>query len=221
MAAYRRISIDELVQAINDARDKKTSLGDVMALAQTMARSLDEAVHRHDRALHSEFVAMASQIGAMRQEIVALHPGHMRFERLPEAGHELEAVVEATENATNVIMAAAEEIMGADISDPEAYKALVDERMIAIFEACSFQDITGQRVSKVVSTLNWIEERVTSLVDKLNVEAEEVPSVEETAEEKRARELILNGPQRDGKGVSQTDIDAMLSDQASIDALFD
>ena len=33
--------------------------------------------------------------------------------------------------------------MAADASDPAAYKAMVDEKMLVIFEACSFQDITG------------------------------------------------------------------------------
>ena len=49
----------------------------------------------------------------------------------------------ATEQASNTIMECAEALMGADASDPAAYKALVDEKMMVIFEACSFQDITG------------------------------------------------------------------------------
>src|SRR5258708_4915963 len=55
--------------------------------------------------------------------------------------------------------------MGADDSDHAAYKALVDEKMMVIFEACSFQDITGQRVSKVVETLQHIEQRVARFAD--------------------------------------------------------
>ena len=39
-------------------------------------------------------------------------------------------------------------LMAADASDPVAYKALVDDKMMLIFEACSFQDIPGQRVAK-------------------------------------------------------------------------
>ena len=55
--------------------------------------------------------------------------------------------------------------MGADASDPAAYKALVDEKMMVIFEACSFQDITGQRIAKVVETLEHIEQRVARFAD--------------------------------------------------------
>ena len=55
--------------------------------------------------------------------------------------------------------------MAADANDPAAYKALVDEKMMIIFEACSFQDITGQRIAKVVETLQHIEQRVSRFAD--------------------------------------------------------
>ena len=60
--------------------------------------------------------------------------------------------------------------MGADASDPAAYKALVDEKMMIIFEACSFQDITGQRIAKVVETLQHIEQRVARFADVMQRE---------------------------------------------------
>ncbi len=94
--------------------------------------------------------------------------------------------------------------------------------MITIFEACTFQDITGQRISKVVSTLNFIDERVSAFVDKLRLPEGEGISTEETEEERRKRELILHGPQHAGEGVSQSDVDAMLAEaQSEIDKLFD
>ena len=73
--------------------------------------------------------------------------------------------MQATETATNTIMECAEALMAADASDPAAYKALVDEKMMVIFEACSFQDITGQRIAKVVETLQHIEQRVARFAD--------------------------------------------------------
>ena len=112
--------------------------------------------------------------------------------------------------------------MSADASDPQAYQDLVSNKMIAIFEACTFQDITGQRISKVVSTLNYIDERVSAFVEKLRLPEGPEAGFEETEEERRKRELILHGPQHAGEGVSQSDVDAMLAGaQADIDKLFD
>ena len=64
-------------------------------------------------------------------------------------------------------MTCAEAVMGADAGDTAAYKALVDEKMMVIFEACSFQDITGQRIAQVVETLQHIEQRVARFAEVL------------------------------------------------------
>ena len=66
---------------------------------------------------------------------------------------ELGAIVEATETATNAIMECAETVLAADTADPVAYRTLVEEKMLAVFEACSFQDITGQRIARVVDKI--------------------------------------------------------------------
>jgi chemotaxis protein CheZ len=105
-------------------------------------------------------------------------------------------------------MTEAETIMGLEPTDLAAYKAEVDAAMMRIFEACSFQDLTGQRVTKVIATLRHIEDRVTKFAGALGV----TDSVQkETAEEARARELLLNGPAMNGPSTSQDDIDALFS----------
>ena len=199
------------------------SLDDVMSLAESMAETLDDTVARVDTLLHDEFRSIVGEIASLRREIGAFRPGHMRFEKIPEAGRELDAVVEATETATNAIMEAAEEIMAADAADPDAYKAMVDEKMLVVFEACSFQDITGQRIRKVVRTLGWIESRLAKLADALKIgEGVEDEDPDETDDERRMRELILHGPQHEGEGVSQDFVDDVFAsnDQDDIDALF-
>ncbi len=198
------------------------SLEDVMDLAQKMAETLDDTVARVDTLLHDEFKSIVGEITTLRREIASFRPGHMRFEKIPEAGRELDAVVEATESATTIIMEAAETIMAADHTDVDAFKALVDEKMIDVFEACSFQDITGQRIRKVVRTLNWIEERLGSLAAKFKLSGTEDVHEEETEDERRMRELILHGPQMAGEGVSQDFVDDVfaVNDQDDIDKLF-
>jgi chemotaxis protein CheZ len=220
MAPASPAQIAHLAEFLKAGRDDLT-LDDVMELAERMAETLDETVAKADSMLHEEFRAIAAEISALKREMALLRPDHLRFERLPEAGRELDAVVESTSEASNAIMSAAEEIMAADASDPDAYKAMVDEKMILIFEACAFQDLTGQRIGKVVKTLNWIDERIGHLAQrlKLNGEAEPEP---ESEDERRMRELLIHGPQMKGEGVSQTAVDDYfsVSDQDDIDKLF-
>lgn len=220
MAPAHPEQLDRIADFLRRER-RDLSIDDVMALAERMAEMLDDTVARVDSLLHDEFRSIVGEIAALRREIGAFRPGHMRFEKIPEAGRELDAVVESTETATNAIMEAAETIMAADDVDPAAYKALVDEKIMVIFEACSFQDITGQRIRKVVRTLGWIETRLAGLAQALKIGEDDIPA-EETDEERRMRELILHGPQHAGEGVDQAFVDDVMStsDQDDIDALF-
>ena len=93
--------------------------------------------------------------------------------------------------------------------------------VLVIIEACSFQDLTGQRVSKVVNTLKQIEDRISRFAEVMGVDEDEV---EVTPEEQRRRDLLLNGPAIGGPETAQDDIDAMFAEgpagQDDIDALF-
>ena len=123
--------------------------------------------------------------------------------------------MKATETATNTIMECAEALMGADDSDHAAYKALVDEKMMIIFEACSFQDITGQRVSKVVETLQHIEQRVVRFGRCRRRRRTSTALHQRDAERERnerKEKSLLNGPQLAGRcGVDQSDVDKMFA----------
>lgn len=210
-----QMSAEHLARVIDFLRQGRKSedvcLDDVMSLAELMAESLQSFFATMDDTVYRELGDMAREIANMKTELSELRLAEMREDRIPAAGRELDAIVEATETATNTIMTAAEEIMAADPSDPDAYQGVVNERIVEIFEACSFQDITGQRISKVVSTLSALDTRITTLVDRLRMLRVVDAPAEETAEERRKRELILHGPQLKGEGVSQDDIDALLA----------
>lgn len=206
----------------NKNREGEVSLTDVMHLAEVMSGSMHDFLSTVQPAVTEELTIIAKEISRMKAEISQLRANDMTGNKIPDAGRELDAIVEATETATNTIMEAAEEIMGADTSDSAAYQELVSNKMIGIFEACTFQDITGQRISKVVHTLRYIDERVSSFIEQLRIPEDLDAVIEESEEERRQRELILHGPQHDGEGVSQDDIDAMMGGgQADIDKLFD
>ncbi|WKL56221.1 protein phosphatase CheZ [Asticcacaulis sp. ZE23SCel15] len=165
-----------------------------------------------DKRRSDEFRIIAGYIAKAKEEIRELRPHDLSNDRIPTAGAELEAITRDTENATHTIMNCAEAMMGFSVKDfgddPKAYKAAVDDQVMMIFEACSFQDITGQRVSKVVNVLKQIEDRVTRLADKLGIEDK---SVELTDREKRDRDLLLNGPAIGGPETGQDSIDALFA----------
>lgn len=162
--------------------------------------------------LESELRKIAEYIVTLRREIAVLQANEMHMQKLPAAGQELAAVVSSTEGATNEIMAIAENVLSANASDPAAYKEFVDKEMMALFETCAFQDLTGQRISRVVKTLEHIEARVSRFASYTGVEDQAGHVSEGEAEEAaRRQKLLLNGPSIADEGNTQPMIDQLLA----------
>lgn len=158
-------------------------------------------------ALYRDCQDLARYIARARSEIARLRPHELKTDRLPRAGKELDTIVKETESATNEIMAAAEEIMAADATDADAFKSLVDTNCLRIFEACSFQDITGQRIRKVVSTLGHIEDRLEGLLRIMGPDVHDAPTDSQPTGDAR----LLHGPQLHGDGIGQATVDEIMA----------
>ena len=211
MALADASHFDRLVDFLKQKRDNVT-FHDIIALAEISAQSLQSFFHALDAKVYGELREIARYIESMRHEIGALQVNDLKNSRIPAAGEELGAIVQATEAATNTIMECAEAVMAVDASDPAAYKALVDEKMLVIFEACSFQDITGQRIAKVVETLQHIEERVSRFANVVQAkDIEGFLTESERARAERKEKLLLHGPPLAGRGVDQSKVDEMFA----------
>jgi chemotaxis protein CheZ len=115
-------------------------------------------------------------------ELAAIQAGIAQLIALPAAatrnsGLELEAVVQATEAAATTILEAAEAIQdwAATASREPADLQALAERVNAIFEACSFQDLTGQRVRRAIQHLQQVETMLAGLVPGRAAPAVAVP----------------------------------------------
>ena len=199
-----RSAIDRL--KASDLRSRP--LVEVLDLSHEMADAMNAFFGSLDKSVVGEFRYIADFIQQTRNEIADLQPNEIRNNRIPGASVELDAVVKDTETATSIIMTEAEALMAIEPEDLDAYKDRVDGAMMRIIEACAFQDLTGQRVTKVVATLRHIEGRVSQFAETLGVKD---AKTEETEDERRRRELMLNGPAIGGPASSQDDIDALFN----------
>lgn len=166
--------------------------------------------------LKTELKIFSTSIEQTKQEIAALRPPQSDDDRLIAVTYELDAIVSATENATNTILETAEKIdalsgnVKAQTRDAHVAQLADDisEAVVNIFEACNFQDITGQRITKVVNTLKYVEERVNAMIDIwgeesfVNVQAS-------TTDDRDEDKKLLNGPQLENKGINQDEIDQL------------
>lgn len=162
------------------------------------------------RAVMRELADVAAYVARVRREIASLKVVELSRDRIPEAHDELGHVVNATASATHTIMAAAEGILRAPKDSIEAYRDQVNAKVVEIFEACSFQDITGQRITKVVEALSQLEQRLSRFAGAVDArDAIETARPEEEARQARRQALFLNGPQARGAAIDQGEIDKL------------
>ena len=208
----------ELVQQLEELKTQHgdtVKVDDIQDVVQSVMASLKGDLTARDLELYSELESLANFIHSAKAEIAALRPDEVKEQFLTAAGDELDAIVEATADATNTIMDATE-IVENVMADLEGEP--VDQLMNAttqIYEACSFQDITGQRITKVVKALHGIEEKVDALIaafgDEIAKYKKANPKNDETGDKPMTDEDLLEGPQLEGDGKSQDEIDALLA----------
>lgn len=224
MARLSKAHLTRLESYLKNGQRSEPSLRDVMALAELSMDALQNFYARFDREVYGELLGISEYITAMRREIASLGINDLKDKRLPSAGQELDEIVRSTEEATNTIMGCAEELFALG-PDSEDYSDQVNNVATRIFEACAFQDLTGQRIAKVVETLKSIETRVARFATAVGPsEDDSEADAHEEAGAQRKRDLILNGPQSAKDAIKQNEIDAMLADtgasQDAIDRLF-
>lgn len=186
----------------------------VAAIVRQVMESLEGDVSAADLRFYSELEELARYIKEAKHEIATIKPKDISTDFIPSATDELDAVVGATEEATNKIMDVCDEISAI----AETVAADVKEKLIGcttkVFEACNFQDITGQRITKVVETLKHIDTKIGALVKAMGEEIQR--SGGDVHKPKHLHEAdpekgLLNGPQLPGNAVSQDEIDKLLS----------
>src|SRR5215813_3944021 len=171
--------------------------------------------------LKAELDLIYDAINKTKKEIATLHITGFEGPEMKRVTHELDAIVGGTEKATEGILAAAEFIDQAANSLAAAVKTEQDQELahdiqdhvIKIFEACNFQDLTGQRITKVVATLKFIETHIVRMMEIWggldafkDIEAEKMDKREGDAG-------LVNGPRLEGEAghASQDDIDALFA----------
>jgi chemotaxis protein CheZ len=172
----------------------------------------ERAVAKDD--LRAGIATLGRIMAEARRDLAALQANDMRQRDLPGATDELSAVVSATESATNAILDSVEAIekiagtLAPDAGDP------IRDGVTRIYEACNFQDLTGQRISKVVNVLKEVDRTVLGLMDAFGIALDPAAAralASAPPKSKGGEADLLNGPQMPGAG----------QDQASVDALFD
>ncbi len=209
--------------------DTEVVLASLERIEKTIRR--ERAAPDIDR-IRLDLADMAEAISRTKQEIAQMKLDTEHGGRFADASHELDAIVDQTETATNEILHAAEGIQEAAWTLREAGAAdelceKLDVHATDIYTACSFQDLTGQRTRKVVTVLRYLESRINAMMDiwGLGEALADVMADVERADQpfdpmdQRPDAHLLNGPQLHGRGVDQGGVDELM-DETTYDAAF-
>lgn len=172
-----------------------------------------------EAALLAEMEALGREVARAKSEIAALQVEDITASHIPAATDELDAVVAHTAAATNEILDSCEVLEGLQGSLGAEDAAALSQAVTRIYEACSFQDITGQRISKVVNALKAIESRVAAVTERFGRGGEAPPTATQpaavappAAEAPRTEgEQLAHGPQLPNAASSQEEIDRLLA----------
>ena len=159
-------------------------------------------------ALFAEVQELAHMLAVVRADIAALGADDIRASHIPSATDELDAIVAHTATATNSIIECCEQLEEVVHGLHPSTRPVVTDIVTQIYEACGFQDITGQRVTKVVTTLKIIEAKVDQM---LEVFAADRSSSSATFACGVSGQSLLNGPQLSTVAMDQADIDALMA----------
>jgi chemotaxis protein CheZ len=198
--------------AIEDSAAREVA--EARALLETYRAQIEQC-----EKLKVELDLIHEAIARTKGEIAVLHAKSFDGQEMAKVNGELGAVVGGTEQATQQILEAAESIDQAasalaKVNSLDQQKILseeIQERVISIFEACNFQDLTGQRINKVMTTMKFIEHHINVMMDIWGgvdaIKAHAPPIIDHREGDAR----LLNGPKMDGDigHASQDDIDAL------------
>jgi chemotaxis protein CheZ len=199
-------------ETVGEATEREAA--EAHALLETYRAQIEQC-----EKLKVELDLIYDAITKTKREIAVLHGNSFNGEEMAKVNGELGAVVGGTEEATQQILEATEAIDNAAtalsrVTSPDQQKLLseeIQERVVSIFEACNFQDLTGQRIKKVMNTMKFIEHHITVMMDiwgGVDAIKAHAPPIVDTRE---GDAKLLNGPKLDGDvgHASQDDIDAL------------
>lgn len=229
----------------NRNSDTQTVLNALERLEDRISVAADSNGDTSVALISHNVIDLAEAITQVKREVQELGGNGDEKDHFNSATVELEAIVTQTETATGEILEAAEKIQEVlwilrEEGANETQCDIIESKIIDVYTACSFQDLTGQRSSKVVRLVGYVEKRVSAMMEILGLASNEEdgqrerakPVASETPNETNASEAyqegdsrsdahLLHGPALEGEAIEQDDVDALFGGTDATDDGFD
>lgn len=210
---------EEMAEMRAEMHELRANASEMQAAQSDAASSVDTGADEMAKDVRIEIAQMVRVIAKTKAEIAQIKHPLSTGDQLETTHSELDAIVKATEGATQDILEASERLeahlssVAALASEDQEIIETVDaanDQITQIMEACNFQDITGQRITKVVKTVRFIEDRILAMISIWGADAfQDLPIEAGDENAEHGDEALLQGPQLGNEGISQAEIDAL------------
>ncbi|MCP4354190.1 MAG: protein phosphatase CheZ [Proteobacteria bacterium] len=226
----KKKSVEEQINKLEDSKEEFVSMVEVRGLIKSIKDLFEGNFEEVNLELYGELGDLAKYINNAKKELQDFQPHTLSEDRLPDASDQLAAIVTTTEEATKKIMDACddmsnvhervrERLLSIDPPlDPDVMASIDDalteagDSSIEIYEACTFQDLTGQRIQKIVGTLKEVERQVLRMIIVFGLNNENNKNIDENVKKGLENDAaLLNGPQLPGQSLEQDSIDDILN----------
>ena len=198
----------------NQAEMQQFDRSKVVQIVHSVISKMEGLSGESLRNLTAELNELVVAIEKTRAELAAARTTDVGLKHVPTATDELDAVVDATKGATDSIMTACEAMEKAVSGRGDEVETKIIGEVTKIYEACTFQDITGQRIRKVVGVLRQVEGKVNHLLETLGHHdggVEHPLAVAPDTDNRTEEQKLMNGPQMVGVAITQDEIDKLLA----------
>ncbi len=215
LQANMALSVTERVEEIKEQNGERILLDDVKSVIDGLIDGIVAQAGAENQQMVGELREVLDFVVRAKQEFMSIGPRTLSSKKIPDASDELNAILGATEEAAGQIMDAADNIgeLAGAVNGPAGEK--LQEISTGLYEASAFQDICGQRITKVMGILKFLEGRLTTLAENLG--DSHLEEDDETVKYDKDGlavdpDKLLHGPQLEAEAISQDDVDALFAD---------
>ena len=188
---------------------------DIRELLDSFYADLTEAHQSEYLTITNSLSTMLAELTLAKNELMHIGPNAVSKKDIPDARDQLSAITDSTETAANTILDAAEKLSEMSVNDASPDKDILGDKSTTLFEASTFQDICGQRITKVLTMLNGLEAGMSRLAELIGdtklVEDQKDANQANSGDQNSGDGNVLEGPQLEGTGNSQDDIDTLMA----------
>lgn len=226
VAASRHQEVMDALAALQSSLDKGLTVA--AAPQSDLAEKAEKIIYQEIEDKRQELLRLKDEMREIYQaiedtkcQILTIKESGSDGHQIERVAEELSLIVKGTEEATETILNSAETIdtnaanLVASLKE-ESQQALaceIQDNIVTIFESCNFQDLTGQRITRVVKTFCFIEQRIQKMMEIWGGPESFLGVAPEELEHRQGDGALLNGPSVEG--------DMDVASQDDIDALFD